>query len=242
MSGLYLYAVVGRGPAAPLGRGLAGEALSVICAGDVVAVVGEMPEAPAATSEAVRAHDAVVRRLAEASEAILPARFGPVHEAAALADRLAATSADLAEALRLVAGREQMTLHLFDPPEGSPGRAERGGDMPEPGAGLAGEDSTGSGPGTRYLAERQRHWRRRERLPELEPLRPHLDALIAAERVELRATPPLRASVYHLIDRGRGAEYRQAVEDHLDLVAGVRVRVSGPWAPYAFASAGGESR
>jgi hypothetical protein len=93
------------------------------------------------------------------------------------------------------------------------------------------------GPGARYLEERRRHWRDKERLPELEPLRPRLDALVAAERVELRATPPLRASVYHLIERGRSAEYRDAVEGNLDLVAGVTVRVSGPWPPYAFAPA-----
>jgi hypothetical protein len=34
---------------------------------------------------------------------------------------------------------------------------------------------------------------------------------VAAERVERRATPPFRASVYHLVERGRSAAYREAI-------------------------------
>jgi hypothetical protein len=239
MSGLYLYALVGRAPAAPLGVGLGGEPLSLVASPHVVAVVGEMREAPAATPDAVRGHDAVVRRLAEVSEAILPARFGSLHAAPVLAGWLEGATATVGEALRLVAGREQMTLHVYH--MGSPGMASHTphAECPrEPGALRDVEEGPGVGPGTRYLTERRRHRRERESLSELEPLRPRLDALVTAERVELRATPPLRASVYHLIERGRSAEYREAVETGLDLVVGVRVRVSGPWAPYAFAVAG----
>lgn len=228
MSGLYLYAIVGSAPAGPLGSGLAGESLSLVAAGEVVAVVGEMEDAPEATPDTLRGHDAIVRRLAGISEAILPARYGALHERPALAEWLDGARLSLGDALRLVAGREQMTLHVFEreaAPAAGPAEEKE-------------EDAGSSGPGTRYLAERRRHWRQKERLPELEVLRPRLDALVAAERVEFRATPPLRASVYHLIDRGRGDEYRRTVEANLDLVAGVRVRVSGPWAPYAFALAG----
>jgi gas vesicle protein GvpL/GvpF len=226
MSRLYVYAILDEAPAAPLGLGLADEPLSLVAAGGVVAVAGEIDAALAATPEAVRAHDAVVRRLAALSGAILPARFGTRQDAPALADWLGTAAAELAEALRLVAGREQMTLHVFDADAPVVARAE-------PTSEDAGE--TGLGPGARYLAQRRRHWRAKERLPELEPLRPRLDPLVAAERVELRSTPPLRASVYHLIDRGRGDAYRAAVEANIEGVAGVRLRVSGPWAPYAFA-------
>jgi len=229
MNRLYLYAILGHTPVAALdlGSGLAGEPLSLVAAADVVAVVGAMGDPPVATPDAIRRHDEIVRRLAEFSDAILPARFGTVQDAPALMEWLVATAVGLGEALRLVAGREQMTLHVFqDAPTGDEVKA-------------SGEnvDEAALGPGARYLAERRRHWRQKERVPELEPLRPRLDALIAAERVELRATPPLRASVHHLIERGRSAEYRDAVEANLDLVAGVRLRVSGPWAPYAFAPA-----
>jgi hypothetical protein len=227
MSRRYLYAIVGSAPVAPLGVGLAGETLALVAAGDVVAVVGEMEDPPVATPDAIRGHDEIVRRLAEFSDAILPARFGTVQDAPALMEWLAATAEGLGEALRLVTGREQMTLHVFQ-------------EAPLAGEVEANDERTGDpalGPGARYLAERRRHQRQKERVRELEPLRPRLEALVAAERVELRATPPLRASVYHLIERGRSAEYRDAIEGHLDLVAGVRLRVSGPWAPYAFAPA-----
>ena len=227
MNRRYLYAIVGHTPVASLGTGLAGEPLSFVAARDVVAVVGDMEDPPLATPDAIRGHDEVVRRLAEFSEAILPARFGTVQDASALMEWLAATAMELGEALRLVAGREQMTLHVFQ-------EAPLAGDV-EASDERAGDPALG--PGARYLAERRRHWQQKERVPELEPLRPRLDALVTAERVELRATPPLRASVYHLIERGRSAEYRDAVEANLDLVAGVRLRVSGPWAPYAFAPA-----
>jgi hypothetical protein len=229
MSRLYLYAIVGKAPAAPLGGGLRDEPLSLLTGGDVVAVVGEMDEPPAATSPAVLGHDAVVRRLADLSEAILPARFGTVQEMPALVDWLASAAAGLEEALRLVAGREQMTLHVFD---GDAPATPRAADEADEGVG-----QTLPGPGARYLVARRLHWRQRESLPELEPLRPRLHGLVAAERVEPRTTPPFRASVYHLIDRGQSHAYRELVETNLDLLAGVRLRVTGPWPPYAFAPA-----
>lgn len=228
MNRVYLYAIVGSAPVVPLGAGLAGEPLSLVEAGAVVAVVGEMEDPPVATPDAIRGHDEIVRRLAEFSDAILPARFGTVQDATALAEWLAEAAEGLGEALHLVSGREQMTLHVFHDEASVAVDVEARDES---------ADETGLGPGARYLAERRQHWRRKERVPELEPLRPRLDALVTAERVELRATPPLRASVYHLIERGRSAEYRDAVEANLDLVAGVRLRVSGPWAPYAFAPA-----
>ena len=224
MSRVYLYAIVGQAPAAPLGLGLRDEPLSLVSLGGVVAVVGLMDEPPPATADTVRGHDAIVRRLAEASDSILPARFGTVEEPLALREWLASAGDELGGALALVAGREQMTLHVFD------------GEAPAPAPPTEETaDETSLGPGARYLAERRRHRQHTERLPELASLRARLDALVRAERVEPRAAPPLRASVYHLIERGRGAAYREAVETSLALAPGVRLRVSGPWAPYAFA-------
>lgn len=225
MSRLYLYAILGRAPEAPLGLGLRDEPLSLVTVGAVAAVVGEMDESPTATAHSVRAHDAVVRRLAGISESILPARFGTVEDAPAIREWLEAADG-LPDALRLVAGREQMTLHVFDDaapaPVALPERSEET------------EEEALLGPGARYLAERRRHQQRTERLPELAPLRARLDDLVRAERVEPRSAPPLRASVYHLIDRGRSAAYRAAVETSVAQLLGVRLRVSGPFAPYAF--------
>jgi len=224
MSRFYVYAILGEPPTAELGRGISDEALTLLTSSDLVAAVGVMDAPPLATRQAVLGHDAVVRRLAEASTAILPTRFGMVHEASALVDWLATAADGLRDALRLVAGREQMTLHVF---EGE--AAVVGVEAPDDA-----DAGTSTGPGARYLTERRRQ-RRAAALPELAALRSRLDDLIAAERIERRTTPPFRASVYHLVERGRSAAYRDTVESNRDLVTGVRLRVSGPWAPYAFA-------
>jgi hypothetical protein len=228
MSRCYVYAIMTPPPSGPLGVGLRDEPLTLVVAGDLVAAVGGMEEPPEATPGTIRGHDAIVTRLAGVSEAILPARFGMVQEATALGEWLVSADA-LREALRLVAGREQMTLHVFD--DGTTVATAAEGEPPEPDA------ESRLGPGARYLERRRHQWRRETTLPELAPLRERLAGVVAAERIERRTTPPFRASVYHLIERGRSGAYRETVEAAGDLVAGVRLRVSGPLAPYAFAPA-----
>lgn len=225
MSPVYLYAILGAAPRAHLGLGIADEPLTLLASGDVLAAVGAMGELPAASRDAVVRHDAVVRRLAEATDAVLPARFGMVRDVPVLVEWLTAVADALHDALVLVAGREQMTLHVFggEPPTPSPTATE------------ALDDAGAAGPGTRYLGRRRAA--QRAVVPELASLRERLDGLVAAERVELRATPPLRATVYHLVERGRSGAYRDAIASPDGLPPGVRLRVSGPWAPYAFAAA-----
>jgi hypothetical protein len=114
----------------------------------------------------------------------------------------------MAEALDLVAGREQMTLRVH-------------GNLPD--------EPPSGGPGTRYLEAR----RRSRTLPELGPLRAALSGLIRAERIERHTEAGLLASVYHLIDRGTAPAWRQAVEStRLD---GMHVTFSGPWPAWSFA-------
>jgi hypothetical protein len=223
VSPLYLYAVLGTAPAAPLGEGLAGEPLRTIDCGAVVAAVGLLAESPLVSPESLRGHDAVVRRLTRAVDALLPARFGTlVPDARGLCERLERAAADLHEALARVAGREQMILRVFtDGPGAAP--------PPEM------DSSDAGGPGTRYLAERARAQRAATAIGELAPLRPVLDRFVTAERVERHDALPLVASVYHLVPRGASAEYATAVEDAARRLSGMRVTVSGPWAAYAFA-------
>jgi hypothetical protein len=219
MSDVYVYALLGDAPAPDAGAGLREEPLRVVRVGDLLAAVGEMSERPAVSEATLRAHDAVVRRLADAVDAILPVRFGSLLTESSLADMLRARARELSEALALVAGREQMTLRVL-------------GDTPatEEVADVAADDA---GPGARYLAARRAEWRRAREAPELAPLRPGLAQLVRAERVTRHDTPPLLASVYHLIDRGAAAAYRAVVER---AEAGtVRVVATGPWPPYAFA-------
>ena len=72
-------------------------------------------------------------------------------------------------------------------------------------------------------------------MPEIAPLRSALAPLVLAERAERHDRPPLLASVYHLVPRGRSRAYRRAVATARARLGAVRLSVTGPWPPYAFA-------
>lgn len=216
---IYLYAVLEAPPAPRAWRGMRGERLAFLRAGGLVVATGRLPSAPAPSAAALRRHDAVVRRLARALPAVLPVRFGTtVPEPSALGALLRAGMPALRRALRHVAGREQMTLRVFGSAAASPA-------PPRPAA--------RSGPGTRYLAARRRAVS--AGAPAVAHLRAGLGKLVRDERVEPSETPPLLASVYHLVDRGDRRAYARALRELRCRLADVRVVSSGPWAPYAFA-------
>jgi hypothetical protein len=193
---------------------------------------------PPATASALREHDRVVRRRAERAVAVLPARFGTlVTDEAELGRLLAAHREPLAQGLELVAGREQMTVRLFARRASAAAReGPLAAEGPAPGArprdGRAPDLFAAAGPGARYLERRRRE--RQGPPPEGQPLRLRLARWVAAERVARHDSPPLLASLYHLIPRGRSQEYLAALEDAARGLA-LRVRASGPWPPYAFA-------
>jgi hypothetical protein len=200
-----LYAIVLEAPAGAVGA--RGEPLRSLSCGPFDALVGEAP--PPLSVEALRSHEAAVRRIAEACAACLPARFGAAsQDDGTLQRELTARKAELDEALQLVRGREQMTVRVHGP--GAPAPLD------------------GGGSGTRYLEER----RRARKFAELDPLRAALGELIRAERLERHAEPGLLASVYHLIDRGFSAQYRRKVE--AAKLEGLRLLVSGPWPAWSF--------
>jgi hypothetical protein len=176
-----------------------------------------MPAVPAATTTALRRHDATVRRIAATVDAVLPMRFGSaVPDERAAARLLTPRTVELAGRLARVRGHEQMTVRVFGPPSPGP---------PPPRT-----RPTRSGPGTRYLAARQRA----HGVPELDSIRPLFDGLVTDERVQRHATPPLLASLYHLVPRGRRAQYRARLARAATRLAPLRLAVSGPWPPYAF--------
>jgi len=201
MSLLSVYGLSDAPPAASL-TGARGEPVRAEKIGTLFAVVGEVPEAPSISAEALRAHDAAVRRIAEACEAFLPARFGSVGESLR---GLEGREEALRQALALVRGREQMTLRVY-------------GDSPP-----AVRSS-----GTAYLES----LRASDALNELDPLREALRALVRAERVETNRTEGLRASVYHLVDRGGAPAYLEALRS---VSLPVKVAPSGPWPAWSFA-------
>jgi len=103
-------------------RGALGEPVRAVATGRLFALAGAVDEAPALTPDSLRAHEAAVRRLADACAALLPVRFGAAVESVDLESR----EAELLEALALVRGREQMTLRVYGQrtePERSSGTA-----------------------------------------------------------------------------------------------------------------------
>jgi Gas vesicle synthesis protein GvpL/GvpF len=217
----YVYALLAEPPRGDTGAGLGDEPLRFVPVGGVFAAVGEMAGPPPVSPATLLAHDAVVRRLAAEVEAILPVRFGTLLEGErALAEAIGERAPRLREALALVAGREQMTLRVFGEPAPAPDTE------PAPG---------GLGPGARYLEARRRQTNRDADVPELGPLRPLLASLVRAEHAQRHEAPPLLASVYHLIDRGRAAAYLDAVAAGATALAPTRAAATGPWPPYAFA-------
>ena len=137
---VYLYAILGAQPAS-CGNGVCAEPLRLVVSGDLVAVVGDVPDTPELTAMTLRAQDGVLRRLAAAVDAVLPARFGTLlADDAAVTEALARRRGPLAQALGRVAGCEQMTVRVWGD-----------GAATAPAA----ESATGGGPGTRYLAQRR---------------------------------------------------------------------------------------
>ena len=225
MTGLYVYAVV-EADARVAGAGLDEEPLRLVPCGDLAAVVGEMPDTPAVDARTLRGHDAVVRAVAQHADAILPARFGCfVKDETALRDAVTPRARELTEALRLVRGCEQMTVRVYGTEAATPAADEPTTAGP----------AAGARPGTDYLVNRQRDRRRARQVPELDPVRPALATIVRDERAQRHRTPPLLASVYHLIERGQAATYQETLTRAAASLGGVRLTASGPWPPYAFA-------
>jgi hypothetical protein len=220
MTRVYVYAVLSGPPACEAATGVCAEPLRVVALTGLVALVGDVAEAPAPSAITLRAQDTLLRRLAAGIDAVLPARFGTlVEDDAALAAALDRRRPELTRALGRVAGCAQMTLRVWGeaPAPGLP--------VLEPGAG---------GPGTRYLAGRRHVHERARRVPELEPLRSRLGGLVREERAERHDRPPLLATVQHLVERSAGDRYVDTVHAARESLLPWRVSVSGPWLPYAF--------
>jgi hypothetical protein len=219
---VYLYALIARAGAAPLGCGMIGEPLRAVECGDVIAVVGDMPEPPAIDAAALHAHDGAVRRIAAIADAILPARFGSlVDDQAELVRRIEPLGPSLAAALDRVAGTEQMTMRVY----------ERGA-----AAQAAVSVPRDLGPGTRYLAERARQRGHAAWGAVRDAILPALAPLVRAERLESHDTSPLVATVHHLIERGGGELYTATAHRAAAGVTAASLEVRGPWPPYAFAA------
>lgn len=209
---LCVYALTARGAAPGRGMtGIAGERLHAVASGRLAAIVGEHRRAPKPSAAALRRYDEVLQSLWRTRPALLPVRFATCFASVEeLTLVLGARQDALRRALRAVRGRAQMTVRVLQPAAAS--------------RQLAPPPTTGAG----FL-----HARARERAVEgFDPVRGAVRRWVRDERVEKRERV---ASVYHLVPRGSVDAYRRAVARAAGR-AGLRLRVTGPFPPYAFSS------
>ena len=194
-----------------------GERLRVVRRGTLAAVVSDRSRASSSPAN-LRRYDRVIRELAARFPAILPARFGTSVDESELMFILSSRRASLARALTTVRGRVQMTIRVLPR-----GRAE------DRSTAQTGEERARVVTGRDYLAGKARAARA---VAGFEPVRAAVARWVRDERVERRGGV---SSVYHLIPRSSAGVYRRAV--HASAAsAGLRLTVSGPWPPYAFAA------
>jgi hypothetical protein len=207
---LYTYALAERG--LPTRFTVLGRRLQVIDIGRVSAIVEAVREAPPATEEALRRQHAVVTRLAERADALLPVRFGATFTRRELNTRVESAEDVVLAALRHVRGCMQMTVRIHAPaaPDMSVARPSSG---------------------TAYLAARSE--RRRAQRGVAARIRRAVSRLIVDERTD-EGKGELLATVYHLIRSVNAWRYRSAVEAVAPTLGPVRLSVTGPWPVFAF--------
>ena len=226
---LCVYAVVSSS-CAPVQRltGVGGERLRAIPFDGVIAVAGGIRRRPPASTRNLRQYAAVVESIAARVPAILPARFGTTFDdVAELMLVLRSRGASMRQRLRVVRGRTQMTIRLLEsdrvngPSRGQTPVTSRTGIRPRSKATR----------GTQYLRQRLAVLRMAREVPELAAIGPAIRRFVKDDRVERRGAI---VTVHHLIPRAMAERYRAAVERAATKSA-IRLVVSGPVAPYAFA-------
>ena len=225
---LCVYALVGSPRPVQKVTGIAGERLRGITAGGIGAVVGEVRRRPAASTRNLRKYAAIIESIAAQVPAMLPVRFGttfddPKELTLALRSRGAATR----QRLRAVRRRTQMTIRIVgsDPDDG---RSQ--GQTPVMGrSGVRPRNKATQG--RQYLQQRLTVLRTAREVRELTSIRSAVLRFVKDERVERRGDV---ITVHHLIPRATAERYRAAVERAAGQ-GGIRLLISGPFAPYAFA-------
>ena len=226
---LCVYALVGLPRPRQKITGIAGERLRGVALDGVVAIVGEVTRRPAMSTRNLRRYAAVVESIAARVPAILPVRFGTTFDDAAeltlvLRSRAAATR----RRLRAVRRRTQMTIRFVS--ESESGDASRASQTRAASRARVRLEHKAT-QGTQYLQRRLAVLRTMREVPELTPIRPAIRSFVKDERIERRRGV---ITVHHLIPRSMAERYRAAVERGGEKI-GVRLFVSGPFAPYAFA-------
>ncbi|MFC8539032.1 GvpL/GvpF family gas vesicle protein [Streptomyces sp. NPDC057249] len=250
----YVYAVGREGPAlhglTSRLPGVDGHPLYPVAADGLCALVSRVPadtygaqglsaqlEDLARLEALARAHHAVVDG-AFAETSVLPMRLATVYlDDARVAGMLVRRRAEFEDLLGRLEGHVELGMKVYADP--------RAAGAPAPAA----VTSTGAGAGRAYLQQR-RATRRRDQdayraASDLVVRAGELTRGVAASRVVHRPQQGQLAShsgvnvanEAYLVPRARTEELRRALTGLADGVPGVSVEVTGPWAPYSFATA-----
>jgi len=224
-----VYALVSPAPARLTLTGVAGERLRVVAIDRMGAVVGEVRRVPVPTVTNLRRYAAVVESIAARVPSVLPARFATtVADRDELAFILQTRGSTLRQRLRAVRGRSQMTIRLLVESEsGDRWLASRSAVTGRARLRL----EYGAAQGTQYLQRRMAMAAAGRAVPAFEPIRTAIQRYIKDERIDKREGV---ITINHLVPRAAAARYRDAVERAADENR-MRLIVSGPWPPYAFA-------
>jgi hypothetical protein len=130
--------------------------------------------------------------------------------------------------LEAVRNRAQMTIRIVEKHPGSKDARPASNDRRSRGA--AGS-SRAAGSGRSYLHARAQELARAREVAGFHAVRAAVRRWVKDERVERQAAV---ASVYHLVPRELIPKYRRALEAAA-ADSGIRLVISGPWPPYAFA-------
>ncbi|MFL5797488.1 MAG: GvpL/GvpF family gas vesicle protein [Actinomycetota bacterium] len=259
-TGLYVYGIVERSSRLPahLPPGVGGAtAVRLLPADGVQAVVSEVPmsqfgrdalranlDDPTWLEAAVRAHEAILARLRD-GVTVLPLRFGTVfgdeiHATEVLAARSEAFRADL-ERLR---GRAEWGLKVLSDWSALVAWIERNDDE----IARQRSESDGATEGRAFFLRRRLESARADEAARLQrdvATEAHLrlsevaEDAVAPDVATSGGSPgPLLAGAAYLVERSREGELRRAAEELQRRYgpAGFTVRLTGPWAPYSFAS------
>jgi len=213
----YVFALVDAPPDGRLGRGLGGPLRARPSAG-AYAIVERRADVPPAELGSLRAHQAVVSRLARAVPAILPVRFGTLLDDDTLDETLAERDKDVADALALVRHRVQFTWR-----RGAPSTIGKSSKVPHAVTEVS---------GTAYL-RRAATAAHAAPPPTFRLMRGRLHAFVVREKFQA-AAHGMPDTLYQLIEKTAIERYR-AMADALTLTSPA-LSVSGPWPPFAFAA------
>jgi hypothetical protein len=213
----YVFALVDDVPDRGLGRGLSGP-LRPLRAGGAVAIVERRADVPPTEFGSLRAHQAVVTRVADLVPAILPVRFGTLLEDDALGEALAEREDDIRDALAGVRHRVQFTWRR----PLRTGRTQR---------------RTASATSTAATASGAAYLRHAAQLANPAPpaafrlLRDRTRALVTRERFQ-PASGEMPDTLYQLIQKTAEKRYRKIADSVM--LTNPSLTMTGPWPPFAF--------